>query len=216
AITVPITPPVLTSMTGLAAVATDNLSGSVAFGAQVSSFDPVAGNNTNATNTSTTLQRTSDVNIAAQPFNATSSAASNAGAVTATTITTNLTGQMSMTFGLTNAGPDTALNSKVTLANVSGAVATPISGITSTAGSTCSLVGANIQCSVNSVPTGPATTITVNFTPLTPTSMTLAGAASPTGSFTTTAALAAVQPSYSDVSAGAGNDVNATTVTTNL
>ena len=217
-VTVPITPPLLNSMTLAGGAAkTDTLSAVVALDPQVSTTDTTAGNNSNGTTVNTTLQRTADVNIAGTAFTATRSAQAAAfpnapGVNSGTTITTNLSNAMSMTFGLTNAGPDAALNVPVTLTNVVGAVATPIS-ITSSTGNACSLVAGNIQCLITTVPTAGTTNITVNFVPMTPNSMTLAGGASASGSFTTTAAITA-PGSYVDGTPA--NDTNASTVTTNL
>ncbi|MCU1285960.1 MAG: Cell surface protein [Acidobacteriales bacterium] len=211
-ITLPITPPVLTSMTGAGAVATDLLGATANLGTQVSTTDTTAGNNGSNT-ISTTLRRTANIDLATPTFNATSSAVAYAPNVTSTAVTTNLTAPMTLNFGVHNIGPDTALNVPVLLTNL-GAGLGAASGISSTAGSTCVASGNNIQCTVASVASGATSNIVVTFTPSTPTGMTLGGGSSPTGSFTSTQSVSPAPTSYFDGTAA--NDANAQTVTTNL
>ena len=199
AITVTISVPITST---LATNSSDTLNAGVALGAQVTTFDTTAGNNTNTGTAANTLQRQADLDVTGT-FSATP--------------TINLNGSMAYTFTVANAGPDAAINATVRLALATAAAPNTIANaLTITGqptGATCSLNGNNIDCLLPAVALGGGTAYTVTLTPPTPTSMT---GASALPNDTLHANAAQVLPATAYVDLVNTNDANANTLSTTL
>jgi len=205
--TVTLTPPITTAMTGASAIPTDTLSANASLQAATLYVDGTAANDTNATTVSTTLQRQSDLqmNYSGAVFSASPS-------------TVSLTGPLTYTVTIKNAGPDQALNIGNRLTLSTGAVTTPFAFVSAVSASAqpvaCVAGSTTLDCKFGSLNSGATETLTIKITPPLTSAMN-SGAA--TDAMTTTAATASASVVDDGAAGAAGaNNTSPTTVGTTI